>query len=69
MEIQEVDIFITPDGQISYEVRGVKGRKCLDVTRQLEEDLGGVILSREATWEMGREEALQEIEHRVKTKD
>jgi hypothetical protein len=52
MEVQEVEIFITPDGKISFEVRGVPGRQCLDLTRDLETDLGGSVLERIETSEM-----------------
>jgi len=52
MQIQEVEVFIAPDGTVSYEVRGFKGRKCLDLTKELEMDLGGEILLREETSEM-----------------
>ena len=50
MEIQEVEVFIKPDSEISYEVRGVKGKKC--VFEDLESDLGDEIISREETSEM-----------------
>ena len=56
MEIQELDVFIEPDGIVRYEVRGVKGRQCLDLTKNLEADLGGQILAREDTWEMSENE-------------
>lgn len=69
MQIQEVEIFIAPDGKVSYEVRGVKGRKCLDITRELEKDLGGEILEREETWEMMEQEVEQEIDDKVKTRE
>jgi hypothetical protein len=52
MQVQEVEIFITPDGKISFEVRGVPGRQCLDLTSDLEDDLGGSILERIETSEM-----------------
>lgn len=52
MQVQEVEIFITPDGKISFEVRGVPGRQCLDLTSDLEADLGGSILERIETSEM-----------------
>ena len=64
-DIQEVDIFIKPNGEVAYEVRGVKGKKCLDVTKALEADLGGEILCREETSGMHemdvREKTLQRI--------
>ncbi len=47
MNLQEIDVFIDRDGQVRIEVRGVKGGHCLQLTRQLEEALGGRIQSRE----------------------
>ena len=47
MELQEIDIFIEKDGQVRLEVRGAKGTNCLDLTRALEEALGGDVTSRE----------------------
>jgi len=45
-EIQEIDIFVNPDGTVKFEVRGVKGRKCLDITKSVEEALGGSVTER-----------------------
>lgn len=45
-EIQEIDIFVNPDGTVKFEVRGVKGRNCLDITKSVEEALGGVVTER-----------------------
>lgn len=47
MQIQELDIYIEKDGQVRLEVRGVKGPGCLDLTKALEEALGGDVTSRE----------------------
>lgn len=49
MELQEIDVFIEKDGQVRIEVRGVKGLSCLDVTKNVEEALGGQIEVREMT--------------------
>jgi hypothetical protein len=49
MELQEIEVFIDEDGQVHIEVRGVKGMGCLDLTKDLEEALGGEIESREMT--------------------
>ncbi len=56
MQIQELEVFISPKGKVSFEVRGVPGKKCLDLTRVLENDLGGEILEREETSEMAGSE-------------
>ena len=46
MELQEVEVFIGKDGQIRVEVSGVKGMACLDVTKDLENAIGGQIQER-----------------------
>jgi hypothetical protein len=45
----DIDIQIRPDGSFSFEVKGVKGRKCQDLTKFLEEL--GQTLSTETTSE------------------
>lgn len=64
MRIEEMEVFITPDGEVKYEVRGVKGKQCLALTRELEHDLGGQIISREETSEMSEAEVAQETTQR-----
>ena len=49
MELQEIDLFIEPDGQVRIEVRGAKGKQCLALTKELEEVLGAQIVQREMT--------------------
>ncbi|MBV7700391.1 DUF2997 domain-containing protein [Streptomyces sp. TRM70350] len=51
MELQEVEVFIAPDGTTRIEVRGVAGAACLDLTEDLEKALGGRIVERELTAE------------------
>jgi len=51
MEIEEVRVTIGPDGRVTVEVSGVKGKRCLEITRPLEEALGGVVEVRELTSE------------------
>jgi hypothetical protein len=46
MELQEIEVVIGKDGQVQVQVRGVKGTRCLDLTKELEEALGGEILAR-----------------------
>lgn len=58
MELQEIEVFIEKDGQVRIEVRGVKGKACLDLTASLEEALGGQVVSREMTPEA--DEVVQE---------
>jgi len=45
-ELQELEVVIAPDGTVDVKVRGVKGPKCLEVTRAIEELLGGQIVER-----------------------
>jgi hypothetical protein len=47
MEVQEVDVFIEKNGQVRVEVQGVKGTACLDLTKNLEDALGGQVEERE----------------------
>jgi len=51
MEVQEIDVFIEKDGQVRIEVQGVKGMSCLDLTKDLEDALGGQVEEREMTHE------------------
>lgn len=46
MELQEIEVTIGKDGQVQIQVRGVKGTKCLELTKELEDALGGEILAR-----------------------
>jgi hypothetical protein len=46
MELQEIEVVIGKDGQVQIQVRGVKGTKCLALTKELEDALGGEILAR-----------------------
>lgn len=68
MQVQEVEIFITSDGKISFEVRGVPGRQCLDLTSDMEADLGGLILERIETSEMAASENEVHKEDIIKTR-
>jgi len=58
-EIQEIDVFVKPDGTVSFEVRGVKGRKCLDITKGIEELLGGNVTQRDMTEDYNQAEQEQ----------
>jgi hypothetical protein len=46
MELQEIEIIISPEGQVQVQVRGVHGTKCLELTKEMEEALGGQIVTR-----------------------
>ena len=53
MELQEIDVFVAPDGSVSIEVRGIKGPGCLELTKGLEAALGNQITARELRPEAG----------------
>ncbi len=57
----EIDIDIREDGTVGFGVKGVKGKKCKDITKFLEEMLGDV-LTQENTSEFYDEEVVQEKE-------
>lgn len=52
----EIDIEITPSGEVKLQVRGVAGAECLELTRRLEEELG-LVVEREKTSEYFQAEA------------
>lgn len=43
---QELEISITADGEVSINVIGAKGKKCLDLTKDFEEAIG-IVTERE----------------------
>jgi hypothetical protein len=63
MELQEIEIFIDQEGKVRIQVRGVKGAACLDITKELEEALGGQIELREMTPE-ALESAVEQAQQR-----
>jgi len=65
-EIQEIDVFINPDGTVKLEVRGVKGAKCLDITKGLENLLGGQVVEQVKTDEFEQAEQEQTEDDRLK---
>lgn len=67
MEMQEIDVFIDKDGKVRIEVRGVKGKACLDITKALEAALGGQVEQREMTPEAG-EETQNPLDQRLQSK-
>jgi hypothetical protein len=46
----EIAFSIAPDGTVTFEVKGVKGPDCLELTKEIEEELG-VVVSRQNTSE------------------
>jgi hypothetical protein len=51
MRKQEIEIAISPTGEVSFTVKGIKGASCIDETKFLEQALGGEIQVREPTQE------------------
>ena len=41
MKKQDIEIVISPKGEVTFEVKGVKGGACLGETKFLEQALGG----------------------------
>ncbi len=62
MELQEIEVTIGKDGQVQIQVRGVHGMKCLELTKELEEALGGEIVARIMTPEALEEDTRQDID-------
>jgi hypothetical protein len=48
MDVQEIEVTIE-HGKVVIHVRGVKGETCLELTKDLEAALGGLLLERELT--------------------
>lgn len=47
--VEEIDLFIEPDGRLRVAVRGVKGPACTALTREMERLLGGQLIDRRHT--------------------
>ena len=62
MELQEIEVVIGADGKVQIQVRGVKGMRCLELTKELEEALGGEILASIMTPEAGEEETQTDLD-------
>jgi hypothetical protein len=67
MELQEIEVVIGKDGQVQLQVRGVKGTKCLELTKELEAALGGDILARIMTAEAMEEDTDIDLNQQVST--
>jgi hypothetical protein len=67
MEIQEIEIAIDKKGIVKVHVRGVKGKKCLELTQELENALGQVI-HRELTGEALDNEPGEQIDRQIEVK-
>lgn len=61
---QEIDIQITPEGEVKLVVRGAPGGACLELTRALEEELG-IVVDREKTSEFYQQPATVQDEVKI----
>jgi hypothetical protein len=68
MNLQEIEVTIDQNGQVQVRVRGAKGDQCLDLTRGLEEALGGEVILREMTPEALEEPNPEQLPNRLKVK-
>jgi hypothetical protein len=57
---QELNITISKDGKVQIKVNGVDGPKCLELTKDLEQELG-IVTSREKTSEFYKEQSSDDI--------
>ena len=51
MRKQDIEIVITPKGEVTFQVKGVKGASCIDETKFLEAALGGEVIDQQKTGE------------------
>ena len=51
MHKQDIEITISPTGEVSFTVKGVKGSSCLGETKFLEDALGGAVTEQVKTGE------------------
>jgi len=63
--MEEIQVEIDQHGNVQIEVSGVEGGKCVDVTKHMEQLLGGEISQREFTREYYIQEAVKQEEEIV----
>ena len=51
MRKQDIEIVINAKGEVTFQVKGMKGGSCLDETKFLEQALGGGVLEQQKTGE------------------
>lgn len=51
MRKQDIEIVINAKGEVTFEVKGVKGPNCLGETRFLEDALGNAVVDQQKTGE------------------
>lgn len=50
-QLEEIEILIDEKGKVTFWVRGIPGKACLDVTKELEQALGNEVVKRDYTGE------------------
>jgi len=63
-ETQEITVRLLPDGTVQVHVQGVKGKRCLELTKPLEERLGNEVVERNFTSEHDEIEREEDLEQR-----
>lgn len=58
-----VEITVSREGKVSLKVKGVKGKKCLELTKDLEAKLG-VVEERQLTGDYYQTQTVEEIKRR-----
>ena len=66
MKEERIRIVIMPDGSSTVEVLGVKGKRCLKITEELEEELG-IVTKRKAKAEMQEKDTVLLVKSRICT--
>ncbi len=51
MRKQDIEIVINAKGEVTFQVKGVKGGSCIDETKFLEQALGGDVVDQQKTGE------------------
>jgi hypothetical protein len=51
MHKQDIEIVINAKGEVTFQVKGVKGGSCLEETKFLENALGGAVIDQQKTSE------------------
>jgi hypothetical protein len=41
--MKKIIVKVLPDGNVKFEVKGIKGKKCIDFTKDFEEAIGEVV--------------------------
>ena len=62
---QEIEVIIAGDGKVELEVKGVRGRQCLHLTREIETGLGALI-NRKTKPEYGLNSRVDRTAHSLK---